>query len=99
MTSLSKPRPVQEFRGLNNLKVAVWKREYDGRTFYTYGPERGYKDKQGHWKSTSSFTPQEWDVVHDLLTRAKGYVDAALAKDAARQAAAEATASADDLAS
>jgi 4-hydroxy-3-methylbut-2-en-1-yl diphosphate synthase IspG/GcpE len=30
MTSLSKQRPVQEFRGLGNIKVAVWKREYEG---------------------------------------------------------------------
>ena len=47
MTSLSKQRPVQEFRGLGNIKVAVWKREHEGWVFYTYGPERGYKDKNG----------------------------------------------------
>ena len=90
MTSLSKQRPVQEFRGLGNLKVAVWRREYEGRVFYTYGPERGYKDKNGNWKSTSSFSPEEWQVVNDLLARAKSYVDAAMAKEAQRQADAEA---------
>ncbi len=87
MTSLSKPRPVQEFRGLNNIKVAVWKREYEGRVFYTYGPERGYKDKNGHWQSTSSFRPEEWEVVHGLLEQARSYVAAALANAAARNAA------------
>jgi hypothetical protein len=89
MTSLSKQRPVQEFRGLGNLKVAVWKREYEGRTFYTYGPERGYKDKHGNWKSTSSFSPAEWEAVNSLLERAKAYVATAMQTDAARQAAAE----------
>ena len=85
MTSLSKQRPVQEFRGLGNIKVAVWKREYEGRTFYTYGPERGYKDKNGAWKSTSSFSPEEWEVVNGLLERARSYVETAMANDAARQ--------------
>lgn len=86
MTSLSKQRPVQEFRGLGNIKVAVWRREYEGRVFYTYGPERGYKDKNGNWKSTSSFSPEEWEVVNGLLERARSYVDTAMANDDARQA-------------
>ena len=86
MTSLSKQRPVQEFRGLGNIKVAVWKREHEGRVFYTYGPERGYKDKSGNWKSTSSFSPEEWEVVNGLLERARSYVETAMANDAARQA-------------
>jgi hypothetical protein len=50
--------------------------------------ERGYKDKSGNWKSTSSFSPEEWEVVHGLLAQAKGYVELALAKAAERQAAA-----------
>ena len=89
MTSLTKPRPVQEFRGLGNIKVAVWKREYEGRVFYSYGPERGYKDKKGNWKSTRSFSPEEWEVVNSLLAQARSYVEAAMAKDATRQAEAE----------
>jgi hypothetical protein len=89
MTSLAKSHPVQEFRGLGNIKVAVWKREYEGRVFYTYGPERGYKDKSGNWKSTSSFSPEEWEMVHGLLAQAKGYVELAMAKDAERQGTAE----------
>lgn len=86
MTSLSKQRPVQEFRAIGNLKVAVWKRAYEGRVFYTYGPERGYKDKSGNWKSTSSFSPEEWDVVHGLLEQARSYVATAIARNAERHA-------------
>ncbi len=85
MTSLSKPRPVQEFRGLNNIKVAVWKREHEGRVYYTYGAERSYRDKHDNWKSTSSFSPEEWDVVHALLEKASSYVATALAKAAAAE--------------
>jgi hypothetical protein len=65
--------------------VAVWHREYEGRVFYTYGAERGYK-VEDTWKSTSSFSPQEWDVVNGLLERAKSYVKTAMEKDAANQA-------------
>ena len=91
MTSLSKKLPAQEFKGVNNIKVAVWRREYEERVYYTYGPERGYKDKDGNWKSTSSFSPEEWDVVNGLLERAKSYVATAIEQDAARQAEADQT--------
>lgn len=46
--------------------------------------------KNGHWKSTSSFSPEEWEVVNSLLAQARGYVETAMAKDATRQAEAEA---------
>lgn len=89
MTSLNKKRPVQEFRGVGNIKVAVWRREFEGRFFYTYGPERGYKDKDGKWQSTSSFSPEEWDIVHRLIESAEQYVADAQAKDAAVRAEAD----------
>jgi len=58
MTSLSKKRPVREFKGVNNIKVVVWRREYEGRFFCTSGAEHGYK-VDNNWKSTSSFSPEE----------------------------------------
>ena len=65
---------------------------HEGRVFYTYGPERGYKDKNGTWKSTSSFSPEEWEVVNGLLERARSYVETAMANDARQAEEAEASA-------
>ena len=78
MTSLSKPRPVQEFR-VGAVKAAIWKREHEGQTFYNVSIDRSYKQNE-QWKRTSSFSKDELAIVADLAKRAEAYIDAAEAK-------------------
>ena len=55
MTTQSIKKPVRTLRdGL--LKAAIWKNQGTESVFYSVTFERSYKDKDGNFKDTSSFT-------------------------------------------
>lgn len=57
MANEVKNKPVKEFRD-GAIKTAVWKREHEGKTFYSVSVSRGYKVEQGgveRWEDTNSF--------------------------------------------
>ena len=54
-------KPVRKIR-IGSVSATVWKQQ-DG--FYTATLERNYKDKDGNWKSTHSFS------ADDLVVAAK----------------------------
>ena len=57
----SKKPPVRKIR-VGSVSATVWAQEGG---FYNATLERNYKDKDGHWKSSSSFS------VDDLVVAAK----------------------------
>lgn len=90
MTSLSKKRPIREIPLAGFIKVSVWKRvNKEGKTFYNYGPSRGYKNEAGQWQNSSTFSAEEWAMILPALEQARAYVEAAKAAEAARQPQAE----------
>ncbi len=60
MSNTDSNKPVQKIR-VGQVSATIWAQ--DG--FYTASLERNYKDKDGTWKSTSSFN------VDDLVVAAK----------------------------
>ena len=61
MTTTETKKPAKKIR-IGSVSATVWKQQ-DG--FYTATLERNYKDKDDHWKSTSSFP------ADDLIVAAK----------------------------
>ena len=57
MATETKNKPVREFRD-GSIKTAVWKREHEGKVFYSVSVSRGYKVESGgaeKWEDTNSF--------------------------------------------
>lgn len=53
------------------IKLSGWKREHDGRTFYTLKLQRTYKDdKTGRWEHTDGLDARDLPVAASLLLRA-----------------------------
>ena len=69
MTSLSKKGPIFK-KKFNGIEVALWKREHEGKHYYSVSANRSYKAGD-EWKTTSSFDLSEIDLVIDFLTQAK----------------------------
>ena len=69
-TTTETNKPVKKIR-IGSVSATIWKQE--GGLFYTASLERNYKDKDGNWKSTHSFS------ADDLVLAAKV---ASLAADA-----------------
>jgi hypothetical protein len=78
MTSLSKPRPMQQFR-VGSVSASIWKREHEGKIYYSASIDRSYKDGE-QWKRSSSFNKDELQTVIDLAIRCQGYIELAFAK-------------------
>jgi hypothetical protein len=47
MTPLSKKDPVYKQKS-HGIEVAVWKREHDGKAFYSISATRSYRDSEGN---------------------------------------------------
>ena len=60
-TNTDSNKPVRKIR-IGSVSATVWKQEGG---FYTASLERNYKDKDGNWKSTHSFS------VDDLVVAVK----------------------------
>ena len=57
MATEQKNKPVREFRD-GAIKTAIWKREHEGKVFYSVSVSRGYqKERDGVsiWEDTNSF--------------------------------------------
>ena len=50
--------PVERIRK-GRIQAAIWKRTVDQNTFYSFTLERSYKDSDGNYQSTSSFSLQD----------------------------------------
>ena len=70
MTSLSKNPPVfkKKFKG---IEVALWKREHEGKIYYSVSTNRSYRDKDGDWQNSNSFDLESVDLLIDYLQQAK----------------------------
>ena len=69
MTSLSKKGPIFK-KKIKGLEVALWKREHEGKNYYSISASRSYRVGD-EWRTTSSFDLSEIDLVIDFLTQAK----------------------------
>ena len=61
MTNTDTNKPVRKIR-VGSVTATIWAQEGG---FYTANLERSYKDKEGNWKNTNSFS------VDDLIVAAK----------------------------
>lgn len=61
MSNTTSNKPVKKIR-VGNVSATIWEQESG---FYNATLERNYKDRDGKWKSTNSFS------VHDLVVVAK----------------------------
>jgi hypothetical protein len=85
MTSLSKKGPVYKQKS-HGIEVAVWKREHDGKAFYSVSATRSYRDSDGNWKTSNSFNLEDRDILMDYLDRAFKHAQARLDADRAKRA-------------
>jgi hypothetical protein len=72
-------KPIKKFND-RLLSVAVWKNKgtnsYGEETeFHTVSISRGYKDRNGEFKSTHSLRPDDLPAVRDLLTQAEDFLN------------------------
>jgi hypothetical protein len=79
MTSLSKKGPIWK-KKIKGIETALWRREHEGRNYYSISANRSYK-VDNEWKTTSSFDLSEIDLVIDFLTQAKKLGEEYLAAD------------------
>jgi hypothetical protein len=74
-------KPVKEFR-FGAIKVAVWKREHEGKVFYSTSLSRSYRlepeDRDGSdddgWRETASFDTTDLATVKLGLEMAITYI-------------------------
>ena len=74
-------KPVREFR-FGAIKAAVWKREHDGKTFYSVSLSRSYKveadrtegPQDDGWRETNSFDSTDLDTVDMALNMARKFI-------------------------
>ncbi|MEO0446191.1 MAG: hypothetical protein AAF191_08960 [Verrucomicrobiota bacterium] len=60
---------------LGRVKVAVFRREHEGRVFYSSKISESYRDSQtGDWKETSSFQSGELGNVAKLAQAAQDWI-------------------------
>lgn len=76
-----KNKPVKEFR-FGAIKAAVWKREHEGKTFYSVSLSRSYKtDKidgpeDDGWREVNSFDYTDLQTVQTVMEMAQKWVKA-----------------------
>jgi hypothetical protein len=67
-------KPEQTYR-IGRLSATIWLNDgKDGTVFYSVEIVRNYKDKDGNWKTTSSFTHDELLSVAKLAERAEEFI-------------------------
>jgi hypothetical protein len=69
----------------HGIEVAVWKREHDGKAFYSISATRSYK-KDGEWQTSSSFNLEDRDILMEYLDCAFKDTQARLDADRAKRA-------------
>ena len=69
-----KKQPEETFR-IGRLSATIWLNEsQNGREYPSVDIVRNYTDKNGNWKTTSSFTHDELLSVAMLATRAEQFI-------------------------
>jgi len=69
-----KKQPEKTFR-IGRLSATIWLNEgNEGRKFYSVDIVRNYQDKEGNWKTTSSFMHDELLSVAMLAQRAEKFI-------------------------
>lgn len=62
--------PMDKLR-FGNIHVSLWANTVpNGAVFYSTRIERRYKDKNGNWKTSTSFSRDELPVVGELVNQA-----------------------------
>ena len=60
----------------SNLKVVVWENKgKDDKTFTNYNLEKFYKDSNGDWATTGSFSKQDLYKLRSLLDEVLSFED------------------------
>ena len=66
--------PIKKFRA-GGVSASVWEnKDREGRVYHTVSFERGYKDQQGVWQSTSSLHVNDLPKGALVLQRAYEYL-------------------------
>jgi hypothetical protein len=66
-----KNRPLYDYRS-GRVQGAIWDREGpNGETRYQLSLYRSFTDKEGNWKQTTSFDPQDIQYVKAIITKAE----------------------------
>jgi hypothetical protein len=79
MATEQKNKPVKEFR-FGAIKVAVWRREHEGKTFYSTSVSRSYKTEQKDgpdddgWRETNSFDFTDLETLKMALEMAQKWI-------------------------
>ena len=75
-----KQKPVKEFR-FGAIKAAVWKRDYEGKTFYSTSLSRSYRVEESErepndegWRETNSFDSGDLATVETALQMAMKWI-------------------------
>ncbi len=71
--------PIKKFND-RLLSVCIWKNKGTDRygqenEFHTVSISRGYKDKEGNFKSSNSLRPEDLSSVRELLTQAEEFLN------------------------
>lgn len=66
-------QPVFTYR-LGNVSATIWPNEVNDRTYYRTEIARSYKDKDGNWQTSNSFSHDELLNVAKIAERAEEYI-------------------------
>lgn len=72
-TNTNSNQPVFTYR-LGNISATIWPNQVNDKTYYSTEIVRNYKDKDGNWKASSSFSHDELLNVAKIAERAEEYI-------------------------
>lgn len=56
-------------------KIAIFQKEKDGKTFYTFQMQKSFKDEAGNWKNSSiSGFPEDFLIFYQMMTRIMPFI-------------------------
>jgi hypothetical protein len=59
---MSKNRPIEELK-IGRVRAAVWKNESESGPYFSVTFSKLYKDQEGNWKDTTSYTRDDLMLV------------------------------------
>jgi hypothetical protein len=66
--------PINVFR-MDDVSASVFRRDYNGRTFYSVSFSRSYKSASGEWRYTKNFDREDLGKIVSLCQQAAEYID------------------------
>jgi hypothetical protein len=78
---MTKNQPVQKFR-FYDVTATVWENQGENGTFYTVTTERTFRDKDGAFKSTHSYSGSQLVALIHVADLAHRYIGQRTAGDA-----------------